>query len=284
MRRRPDLEPGRIDPPGMDRRTVAFGAAAFLIRPGEPIQADPEPGFTAELITITSRGKPIRAVVFRPVANARGSGVVYLHGSGSIGPNQLRFAQSFAKQGYIAVAPTYLDAAADDTIRAAPIMNAWRDCGADAVEWLISQGIEPRRTALIGYSLGSFIAVDGALGEGRAGAAIAVAGGWDVYVPRPPARRIPVLMIRAEHDTHVRPPGTERWRQFLTERGVSVRMRVIRGAGHIMGQRHWDEVSRHALDFLNDGIGRLVGPVGPSDGASSISRGAICRDPTPWSQ
>ncbi|MBU2398593.1 MAG: dienelactone hydrolase family protein [Alphaproteobacteria bacterium] len=257
---RSDLEPDRIDATGLDRRAVAFGAAALLVRPAERAGGAQEPGFTAELITITSRGKPIRAVVFRPVANARGSGIVYLHGSGSIGPNQLRFAQSFARQGYVAVVPTYLDAAADDSIRAAPIMNAWRDCGIDAVEWLISQGIEPRRTASIGYSLGSFIATDGALGGGRAGAAIAIAGGWDVYVPRPPARRIPVLMVRAERDTHVRPPGTERWRQFLTERGVSVRMRVIRGAGHIMNQRQWDEVSRHALEFLNDGIGHLDAP------------------------
>ena len=246
----------RPDAAGLDRRELTLGAVATLV--GVPIQspAPTSPPFTAERITLTSRGKPIRAVVFRPVSNARGSGVVYLHGSGSIGPNQLRFAQSFAAQGYVSVVPTYLDAAADDSERGAPIMNAWRACGADAIEWLIDQGIEPRRTALMGYSLGSYIAVDGALGDSRAGAAIGVAGGWDVYVPRPPARRIPVLIVRAERDTHVRPFGTEQWRQFLTDRGVSVRMRLVRGAGHIMNQRQWDSVSSHALEFLDGNIGR----------------------------
>lgn len=241
---------------GLDRREVTFGTAAVLA--GAAVQSPPLPAptFTAERTTLTSRGKTIRALVFRPVSNARGSGVVYLHGSGSIGPNQLRFAQSFATEGYVSVVPTYLDAAADDSERGAPIMNAWRACGADAIEWLISQGIEPQRTALVGYSLGSFIAVDGALGDSRAGAAIGVAGGWDVYVPRPPDRRIPVLIVRAERDTHVRPFGTERWRQFLVDRGVSVRMRMVRGAGHIMNQRQWDIVSRHSIEFLDGNIGR----------------------------
>lgn len=67
---------------------------------------------------------------------------------------------------------------------------------ATLVEWLVCQGIGPRRTAPSGYSLGSFIAEDGVPGDSRAGVAIGVAGGWDVYSPRPPARRIPVLIIR----------------------------------------------------------------------------------------
>jgi len=239
------LDGCRPNASGLDRREMTFGAAAMLAGATTQSPTPTEAAFTAERIILMSRGKPIRTVVFRPVSNARGSGIVYLHGSGSIGPNQLRFAQSFAAQGYVSVVPTYLDAAADDSVRAAPIMNAWRACGADAIEWLIAQGIEPRRTALVGYSLGSFIA-----------AAIGVAGGWDVYIPRPPARRIPILIVRAERDTHVRPSSTERWRQFLTDRGVSVRMRLVRGAGHIMNQRQWDSVSNHAIEFLDGNIGR----------------------------
>ena len=236
------------------RREAGLSLAALTM----DAQSAPVPGaapFTTELTTYASRGRSIRAAVYRPVRDARGSGVAYMHGSGSIGPRQLRYARAFAENGYVVIVPTYLDAAADDSIRGPSIMNAWRACASDAVEWLIGQGTEPRRTALTGYSLGSHIAVDGALGDCRAGAAISVAGGWDVYPPRPPARRIPVLMVRAERDTHVRPQGTEQLRQFLIDRDVPVRMQVIRGAGHIMSLAEWDQVSARSLRFLESHVG-----------------------------
>jgi len=217
----------------------------------------PADRFTTELITYTSQGKAIRAAVFRPLANANGAGVVFIHGSGSIGPFQLRFAQRFAEDGYIVVVPTYLDAAADDSIRPEWMMSAWRDSGADAIEWLIAQGVDRRRTGIIGYSLGSYIAVDGALGQSRAGAAVAVAGGWDVYPPRPPARRIPVLIIRNQRDTHVHPASTERWLQFLEEANVPVRIRVNRNAPHIMNWTQWEAAYGFASTFFN---GTIAGP------------------------
>lgn len=239
----------------MDRREATAGLIAAMFNT-PTTQVVPAAEFTTELISYPSRGRTIRAAVFRPTAEARGSGVAFMHGSGSIGPRQLRFAQRFAEDGYISIVPTYLDAAADDNVRPERVMSAWRDCGSDAVDWLIAQGIDRRRTGLMGYSLGSYIAVDGALGNSRAAAAIAIAGGWEVYPPRSPARRIPVLIIRAERDTHVRPQGTEQWRQFLTDRDVPVRVHVVRGAGHIMDRRQWDEVFARASAFLGGNIGR----------------------------
>jgi len=244
--------------PGYHRRAVLVAAGALaVVSPAAARQTAEMPAFTTELTTYPSHGKAIRAAVFRPTANARGSGVVLMHGSGGIGPEQVVLAEKFAADGYVAVVPTYLDAAEDDVVRPEPVMNAWRDCGADAIQWLIGQGIDSDRTGIMGYSLGSHIAVDGALGDSRAAAAISVAGGWDVYVPRRPARRIPVLLISAERDTHVRPVSTAHWRHFLIEAGVPVRARTVRGAGHIMNRRQWEQVYAYALDFFNGHIGRL---------------------------
>ena len=248
----------RMTRDGIDRRAVLVAAGALAVAsPAAARQMGEAPTFTTELTTFPSNGKAIRAAVFRPTANARGSGVVLMHGSGGIGPEQVVLGEKFAADGYVAVVPTYLDAAEDDVVRPEPVMNAWRDCGADAVEWLIAQGIDSSRTGIMGYSLGSHIAVDGALGDSRAAAAISVAGGWDVYTPRRPARRIPVLLISAQRDTHVRPVSTAHWRRFLIEAGVPVRARTVRGAGHIMGRRQWDQVYAYALDFFNGNIGRI---------------------------
>lgn len=248
----------RMTRDGIDRRAMLGVVGAMAVAPpAEVCQAAETPAFTTELTSFPSNSKAIRAAVFRPTANARGSGVVLMHGSGGIGPEQVLLGEKFAADGYVAVVPTYLDAAEDDVVRLEPVMNAWRDCGADAIEWLIEQGIDGSRTGIMGYSLGSHIAVDGALGDSRAAAAISVAGGWDVYTPRRPARHIPVLLISAEGDTHVRPVSTAHWRHFLIEAGVPVRARTVRGAGHIMNRRQWDQVYAYALDFFNGNIGRI---------------------------
>lgn len=241
----------------LNRRQLGLGltVSSLLEGPVSPVSAsDVETGFSTEFVEFPSRGRQIRAVLFRPLRPLGNAGVVYLHGAGGVGSNQIAFAQRFATYGYLTLMPTYLDAAADDNVRSPAVMNAWRATGNDAIEWLVGQGIDPDRTAVLGYSLGSYIAVDGALGDGRAAAAIGIAGGWDVYVPRPPARRIPVLIVRAEHDAHVRPAGTERWVRFLEERDVPVSMRVVRSAGHMFTESQWSEVFSYAEEFIRTRI------------------------------
>ena len=136
-------------------------------------------------------------------------------------------------------------------------MEAWRDVGEHAVDWFIGRGVDRRRTAMFGYSLGSYVAVDGALGNSRAAAAIGLAGGVDVYTPRVPRRRIPVMVIRAENDTHVLPRHTETWVRFLREHDVNVRVEVIAGAGHLFRPPEWAEVFARSAAFYGGNIGRI---------------------------
>lgn len=241
------------------RRRELLGAAGALAAAGPAFGQAADDGVTTERVTYQSNGKTIRAVAFRPGPNARvganGAGVVYIHGSNGMGLDQLAFARQFAVDGYLSLAPTYLDAAEDDIVRREPTMEAWRDCARDGVEWLIGQGVDRRRTGVVGYSLGSYIAVDGALGDSRAAAAIAVCGGWDVYIPRHPARRIPVLIVRSERDRVVSPASTQRWRDFLLDGDVPVRVQVTRGAGHLMTAAQWSEVYGRSQTFFAEQLG-----------------------------
>lgn len=224
---------------------ISVSAAAWLAGPARARQA----AFSVETRTFESRGRPIRAALYVPV-QPNGAAIVFLHGSGGIGPAYLTLAEGFATRGFKVLVPAYYDAAPDDGIRAEAVMDAWRAVGSDAVDWMIGSGIDRRRVGIMGYSLGSYVAVDGALGNSRAAAAIGVAGGWDVYVPRPPRRRIPVLVIQSENDTHVSPESTRRWVEFLRQGDVPVRLQVLRGAGHIYTPAQWDEVRGLALDFF----------------------------------
>lgn len=234
----------------MDRRAVLSGLAAAT--GGSAFAADPVVEPITETTTFTTRGRLVRAALYRPAETTPRGGVVYMHGSGSVGPNQLRYAEGFARRGMLSLVPVYTDAAPDDGVRSRPVMQAWRDCAEDAVRWLIEQGAPADRVALSGYSLGSHIAVDTALATGPARAAIGITAGWDVYPPRRPRRRVPVLIIRASSDDHVSPASTDRLIAFLRDADVPVREAVIADAEHLMSQPQWAQVSARSLDFLSD--------------------------------
>lgn len=235
----------------MDRRGLLIGLAGTL---AGPTLAQDAP-ITTEQLRFDSRGRSIRAVAFGPPGQMPSAGMVFMHGAGSIDRLQIRYAQTFAqRQGMLVLVPVYTDAGADDAVRRAPLMNAWRDCAIDAVEFVIGRGVDPDRVAISGCSLGSYIAVDSALGAGRARAAVGIVPGWDVYPPRPPRRRIPVLLVRAASDDHVTPASTDRLARFLREADIPVRDARIANAEHLMTDDQWAEAHRLTADFLTDAL------------------------------
>ncbi|WP_332658419.1 alpha/beta hydrolase family protein [Brevundimonas sp.] len=244
----------------MDRRSLLAGAAASLATPAASWSAVAQQEPTHEGLTFESNGKPIRAIHYRPAGEGRRAAIVMMHGSGARIANRgpwHELALRFAGDGYQVLTPLFTDAYPDDGIRPERMMEAWRDVGEDAIDWFIDRGVDRRRTAMFGYSLGSYVAVDGALGNSRAAAAVGLAGGVDVYTPRPPRRRVPVLIIRAENDTHVLPRNTAAWAAFLREHDINTRVEVIEGAGHLFRPPEWAEIFSRASTFYAGNIGRL---------------------------
>ena len=243
----------------MDRRSLLAAAAAAGLA-GSVRAQDAVAGPTYEGMTFQSHDKPIRAIHYRPVGEGRRAAIVMMHGSGGRITNRgpwHELAMRFAGDGYQVLTPLFTDAFPDDGVRPERMMEAWRDVGEHAIDWFIDRGVDRRRTAMFGYSLGSYVAVDGALGNSSAAAAIGLAGGTDVYTPRTPRRRIPVLMIRAENDTHVLPRNTAAWVSFLRDHDIDVRVEVIAGAGHLFRPAEWAEIFARSAEFYGGNIGRI---------------------------
>jgi len=247
----------------MDRRSLLAAAAAAGLAGSVRAQdaaPEPTPGPTYEGMTFQSHDKPIRAIHYRPVGEGRRAAIVMMHGSGGRITNRgpwHQLAMRFAGDGYQVLTPLFTDAFPDDGVRPERMMEAWRDVGEHAIDWFIDRGVDRRRTAMFGYSLGSYVAVDGALGNSRAAAAIGLAGGTDVYTPRAPRRRIPVLMIRAEGDTHVRPEHTDAWVLFLRQHDINVGVEVVRDSDHIFTAPKWLEIFQLSSAFYGGNIGRI---------------------------
>ncbi len=240
----------------MHRRSLLAGAAAAgLAGHARAEQAGP----TYEGMSFQSHDKPVRAIHYRPVGDGRRAAIVMMHGSGAQITNRgpwHQLAMRFAGDGYQVLTPLFTDAFPDDGVRPERMMEAWRDVGEHAIDWFIEQGVDPRRTAMFGYSLGSYVAVDGALGNSRAAAAIGLAGGTDVYPPRVPRRRVPVLMIRADGDTHVLPRNTAAWVSFLREHQINVRVEVLQDSNHLFTAPKWLEIFQLSAAFYGGNIGR----------------------------
>jgi dienelactone hydrolase len=242
----------------MDRRSLLIGSAAAAGLAG-PLRAQEAAPASYEGMTFQSHDKTIRAIHYRPVGEGRRAALVMMHGSGGRITNRgpwHQLAMRFAGDGYQVLTPLYTDAFPDDGIRPERMMEAWRDVGEHAIDWFIDRGVDRRRTAMFGYSLGSYVAVDGALGNSKAAAAIGLAGGTDVYTPRVPRRRIPVLVIRAENDTHVLPENTAAWVRFLREHDINVQVEVIAGSDHLFTAPAWAEIFTRSAAFYGGNIGR----------------------------
>ncbi len=217
------------------------------------------------MTTFLSGGVPVRMSETEVGAGGRKPAVILLHGAGgSISYWAQRFAPAAAGFGVGVYAPHYFDKTGTERPTRAMILDgehfpAWLAAVNDAIEHVASRpSIDPDRIALLGVSLGGFLAVAAATANRRLRAVLELSGGvppgWESRItPSMP----PVLVLHGEGDTVVPVAEARKLERLLQSAGVVHQTQIF------PGENHWFQAAAQARLLMTCAgfLGRhLLGP------------------------
>ena len=187
-----------------------------------------------------SAGRTIRMDATPTTGSAREPALVLLHGAGgAVSYWTGRFAPALARFGVGLYAPHYFDRTG--TGRATPEMildgqhfPQWVAAAEDAVASVARQpSVDPDRIAVLGISLGGYLAMALATIDSRLRAVAELSGGmppgWEHRIS---SKMPPVLILHGEQDTIVPVSEARKLAQLLQAGGVAHQMELFPGESH----------------------------------------------------
>jgi carboxymethylenebutenolidase len=205
-------------------------------------------------LTYQTGGKLVAAEAFYPGDNYEHPTLVVLHGSGGY-RDFSALAHLITSQGYAVLVPHYFETTGTYWADAQSIARhalTWAQAVADAISFAATLPlVDAQRLALVGFSLGAYIAIAVAAEDMRVKAVVEFFGG----IPEPLAGRIrrlpPTLILHGDQDNVVPLSEGVRLRQLCEQRGVCVEMETYPNAGHSFPPIVMFQAAQRALEFLN---------------------------------
>ena len=210
------------------------------------------------MTTFLSGGTPIRVSGTEMETGGRKPAVILLHGAGgSISYWAQRFAPAVARFGVNLYAPHYFDKTGTDRATLATILDgrhfpAWLAAVQDAIEYVASRpSVDPDRIALLGVSLGGFLAMSAATANRRLRAVIELSGGIAPgfegrFSPSMP----PVLVLHGEDDTVVPVAEARKLARLLENVGAEHQVRIMPGENHWFSAAAQGQILMSCAGFL----------------------------------
>ena len=212
--------------------------------------------------TYESGGLPITMDYVLPSGSTPFPAVVLLHGSDGIASSGKRFRlimQGLAALGYAAGLPHYFNRTGDEDIgvgeqRAQSVARSfpeWQEAVRDAVGAAARlPGVDSARVALVGFSLGSFLALGAAANNERVRCVIEFCGGLPESVRGKVETMPPVLILHGEADRTVPVARAHELQQELTAKGLPHEMHLYPGQGHFLTGAAEADAFQHCRTFL----------------------------------
>ena len=193
--------------------------------------------------TFTSGGQTIRLVAHEPGAAGRHPAILLLHGSGG-GVNYWvdRIAPAITTRGIAVFAVHYFDRTGTTRAVSSDFTDnlhvpAWLETIRDTLAHLATRpAVDPNRIALVGISLGAFLALAVAASTPLVPplrAVVEISGGLvPPFEAQADAAFPPTLLLHGDQDTVVSATYAHQLDALLTRIGVDHELKILRGEGH----------------------------------------------------
>lgn len=203
-----------------------------------------------------SGGKKITADQFLPKSSKPVPIVIALHGSGGAPEDGgAEYAKALAGQSYIVLAPRYFERtghtwAAPHEIE--PNFQTWMTTIQDAISYALTLPNNNGKVALLGFSLGSYLALSIATLDARVHAVIDFFGGLPGVLAAQLNHMPPVLILHGEKDDTVPLAEAHKLQRLFDEKKIPYEMKTYPNAGHSFHGADMMDAAQRTLGFLEE--------------------------------
>ncbi len=224
------------------------------------------PPIVQSSIVFQSGGKPIRLDAYLPAAaDGPVPAVIALYGAGGSASGMERYAGLLAAQGFAVYLLHYFDrtgieSADNQTLVKQKIVKQkimrnfplWMKTLWDATSFVETQPpVDGERIALLGFSLGAYLALANSAIDHRVKAVVEFFGGMPKEMNLFMRRLCPVLILHGEADATVPVEEAHQLQRLLEKKGIPYEIKIYPGAGHgFEDQTIWRDAGLRSLQFL----------------------------------
>jgi carboxymethylenebutenolidase len=207
--------------------------------------------------------------VFTPEKPGAYPAIISLHGIGGVGEgkryNCHEEARRLARAGYVALVPHYFGKAIPDKrngLKNSRSCAVWVRSVAATIDYAARRpDVDPRRIGIVGFSLGSWVALSVAARDQRISAVVEHYGGVPEFDQQDWSRLPPVLILHGDADTNVRVTEAHKLDRLFTECDVRHDIHIYPGAGHGFQAADLADASRRTREFFDRYVKReLIAP------------------------
>ena len=211
-------------------------------------------------LTYESGGKQIPVDSFLPAGGGAHPAVIVLHGSGGMwNPIYRQYAEQFSRLGYAVYVIHYFERtgthwADDPTIEKRFV--EWMETIRAGIDVVAQQPqADSSRMAIIGFSLGAFLALAIAAEEPRIKAVVDFFGGIPEQIRDRCTRMPPVLILHGDADERVPLRWANELEALLKRCGTEYDIQIYRGEGHRFGMMTMLDAGARTVKFLKKWLG-----------------------------
>jgi carboxymethylenebutenolidase len=241
------------------RSIVIVTYLAILLRPAIAA-GTPE----AQASYFESSGRQIAVDVVRPARPGPHPAILLLYGRGGLsfyGPGFVQLSQELTGAGFAVLTLHYFDASASpDSPEVTGVrFETWRKALDDALGFAAElPDIDPRRIAVVGVSLGGFLAAVEAVQDERVAALVSESAGVSTWFPQHPTRMAPLLIVHSREDTIVPLSDAERLAEIARSFHVEPEFALYDGRQHVLTGESARSANERIVDFLTRILGRRL--------------------------